>query len=1520
VPHAHTTKAPRPRRVRFLTRGRGRLDANVMLGDGQAIGPYLASRPGAVSLTHAEWLESGEREEQLTLRLGEIVWVQPLDQNVPLANVMPAERERVPVEVVLAEGGTVRGVLLLAQGQSLTSYLSAMNPFPALRDVRAGEEQVGDVALNVAGIQSVRDLSVPEDAACWEPERNTATSHWIVNVARRARLPGLAELRLPPSTPVLDVWRTVCVAAEIEEEALADAIAAELRLDRVDHAALDATLEGVPRSLQERFGVRAVGDDGRTLTVATADPMNADIEQALAFACKRRIRLVMASPRELGLQAAPRVGTEAELEMLLAEVPWSMGDAVQLEEDAEPQEVDVDQISAEPIIKLSNVILREAVRQNASDIHLEPDQARGIVRFRVDGVLRPYMHIPLASLHRVISRYKIVCRLDIADRVRPQDGSVRIRVDARSFELRLSTVPTQDAEKAVIRIAGSVSEQTLDQLDLPVPELKRLRQLLARRDGIIVVTGPTGSGKTSTLYGALNELNTGDVNIMTVEDPVERALPGTTQIQVQPRRGVTFASALRAILRQDPDVILVGEIRDLETAEIAVQAAMTGHLVLTTLHTTSAVGVVARLRDIGLDPGTLAASLRGVVAQRLARRVCASCAGSGCGSCGGTGYRGRLPVMEVLTAGPEFADLIVHGELQRLQDAAVRSGMRPIRDVATERVAEGLTTHAEVLRVLGDESEYYEPEQRLGGAPPRRLAPGTGELIDDDVIIDVEPIGATAHDAPAGTTLPVVAGQSEAGGEWVDEEARQRSEILRGLLQGLDRCVAEGQPVAEVLQFACDRLATAFDSPLVWIATLEQEALAIRARAGACAPYVHDLVPEWTDLHESDGAVATALRTREPQGCRLDDEPGFESWREHARTHGLHIFLAVPMDTGDAAIGVVGMHARSIQSLDQRAGRELLNVVERITGVIQRLQQLEALGVHLSALELAADAVFTTDRRGIIQWVNRSFTKLTGFSAQDAIGSPASILRSDRQDGAFYRDMWSAILGGTPWRGELYNLCKDGTLVAVEQTITPITDEQGIVTHFLSVQRDITQRKQREQDVHALVTRDPLTGLPNARALEAELTTLIAAAATAGEAALLLMHVDGAAAVEDACGADTLERLLGVVAKRLQDTLRPGDYLARLGDHEFAALLPVTPQQGAIRAADRLRRAVAERATGADVLPDLPVAPGVSVGIACIDGTQGARAVLAMADAALYGSRDRRDGVAISTPDAPDVEPAANSEWAQRITTALSDDHFFLHFQPVVRLDTRAVTHYDALLRLHDENGEVIPARAFITHAERLGLMPQLDRWVVENVLRLLQMSPDLRISLNLGASTVASAGFRQFLLRQSRRMNAVGNRIIFEVGEAATPQELPHMVDNMNRLRELGCRFALDNFGIGGQSLASLGALPVDYVKLDGSLVRGIDLDHDRHEIVRSLAIVARALGKEVIAGWAERQSIVELLPQLGIELAQGHYLGLPGPELRRAVPVTEHAAGAASNGIAEAGELISTGFDQGQRAIATA
>ncbi len=581
-------------------------------------------------------------------------------------------------------------------------------------------------------------------------------SHWIVTVAQRAQLPNSQRLAVAPGATVEQAWSEACRTCGVSPAVLSQHIAQQFRLRVADlDAAENRAIKLVPETVARRFGILPLRENDRQLVVATSDPVDLEVERALGFASGRTPVFEVAPPEAIQRAIDTKYSPDRVVQSLLGNMAAGGGDSVQIVEEAEPEAIGAVELEAEPVVKLANLILSDAVRERASDVHIEPGRAGGTVRFRVDGVLRHYMQLPMPALNRVVSRIKILGQMDIADRLRPQDGRARARVDDRTYDLRISTVPTRDSEKAVIRILDPQAAPGLDELGLAEAEAARVRHLLSLPDGIFVVTGPTGSGKTTTLYAALKHLATGDVNIMTVEDPIEYELAGITQIQVEPKRGVTFPSALRAILRQDPDVILVGEIRDLETAVVAVQAAMTGHLVLATLHTNDAIGVVARLVDLGLDRASIAAALRGALAQRLLRRVCPHCKqlirgdltpseerlvrqygvqpvvrAVGCTQCGNTGFRGRFPVAEVFIATPEVQDQVTRGAgLRELQQAVTQSGLRPMREAALEAVGRGLTTLEEVERVMGEVSV-----EEAGSA-----AEAEGELAvlvaDDDAVV-----------------------------------------------------------------------------------------------------------------------------------------------------------------------------------------------------------------------------------------------------------------------------------------------------------------------------------------------------------------------------------------------------------------------------------------------------------------------------------------------------------------------------------------------------------------------------------------------------------------------------------------------------------------------------------------------------------------------------------------------------------------------------------------------------------------
>jgi general secretion pathway protein E len=397
-------------------------------------------------------------------------------------------------------------------------------------------------------------------------------------------------------------------------------------------------------------------------------------------------------------QVADEFEADLDLTKLLQDVP-AIEDLLESSDDA-------------PVIRMINALLTQALREGASDIHIEPFEVTSVVRFRIDGTLRDVVR-PKKAIHAsLISRIKIMAALDIAEKRLPQDGRITLRVGGKPVDVRVSTLPTGHGERAVLRLLDKEAGRlNLEHLGMDAQMLPQFDGLINQPHGIVLVTGPTGSGKTTTLYAALSRLNASTTNILTVEDPIEYDLIGVGQTQVNARIDMSFAKALRAILRQDPDVIMIGEIRDLETAQIAVQASLTGHLVLATLHTNDSAAAVTRLLDMGIEPFLLSSSLLGVLAQRLVRKLCPHCKRQdghewhavGCGKCGHTGYQGRVGVYELLETTEQIrAQIHNRASEAEVRHAAQHGGMKTMREDGERWLRDGTTTAAELLRVTKD--------------------------------------------------------------------------------------------------------------------------------------------------------------------------------------------------------------------------------------------------------------------------------------------------------------------------------------------------------------------------------------------------------------------------------------------------------------------------------------------------------------------------------------------------------------------------------------------------------------------------------------------------------------------------------------------------------------------------------------------------------------------------------------------------------------------------------------------------
>ena len=545
-------------------------------------------------------------------------------------------------------------------------------------------------------------------------------------------------------------WRAAVAEGLTTDDEIIEALSVRARVGVANGLLVSSQArDKVTEWLARRFEILPLAVSDSILDIATSNPYDIDCEKTLAFATGRTVRMSLAPPSRI-LERIEEVYAPVErVSKILDRAEKSNLQSVI--EKADATEGEIDEKDAErPVIKLVDHIVAEGIATGASDIHLEAGESGIAVRYRIDGMLREVMLLPKAVGVPLVSRIKIMSQMDIADRLRPQGGRARVAINGARVDLRVSTLPASHGEKVVIRILDSrAALRSVESLGLDPVDGPRMQKLLEVREGLILVTGPTGSGKTTTLYAALRLLQHRGVNIITVEDPVEYRIPGIVQVQIHEKAGLTFVSALRSVLRQDPDVVLIGEIRDRETAAIAIQASLTGHLVFATLHTNDACSSIVRLTDLGVDPVKLAGALKGVVAQRLIRRLCPVCrqvanagvprrlvgaipedsmvyVSMGCKECSMTGYSGRVAVTEVLVATPEIERAIAAGDsADRLVTAARSSGTRSLWGCGCAQLLAGNTSAQELVRVI-------EPE----GARRATREPGTGYDLPRTIVYD----------------------------------------------------------------------------------------------------------------------------------------------------------------------------------------------------------------------------------------------------------------------------------------------------------------------------------------------------------------------------------------------------------------------------------------------------------------------------------------------------------------------------------------------------------------------------------------------------------------------------------------------------------------------------------------------------------------------------------------------------------------------------------------------------------------
>jgi type IV pilus assembly protein PilB len=523
----------------------------------------------------------------------------------------------------------------------------------------------------------------------------------------------------------------------VSEEEMAFALAMQLKIpyiDLNDYPIQDKVLETIPRELSYKFTCVAIDLNNNILNVAMSDPLDLVMIKDLQFLTGYNIQPSISTPSQINniLQhhynpekTLSQVASEFEGEEIMEFLPEDG-----IEDEKEPT---LEEFKDSPFVKMVDLIIKNAIKRGASDVHIEAQENQVRVRNRIDGVLQDSIKLPKWTQPIIISRIKVLGAMDIAEKRLPQDGRIKVKTRNMSVDLRVSTLPTYYGEKAVIRILNKEeSFLTLDELGFDSKNLAPIRSFIKQPQGMILFTGPTGSGKTSSLYGCMREIRSEEVNIITVEDPVEYELAGINQVQINEKVGLTFPFILRSILRQDPNVIMIGEIRDQETAEIALQASLTGHLVLSTMHTNDAPAAITRLVDIGMPPYLIASSILGVVAQRLVRKICPDCKeeyvpeheilsrlslnqeqlpfkfyrGTGCAKCGQLGYKGRTVIEEVMIMGHKMRELIQSSaSIDVIREAAMATGMANLGVSGLQKVEKGITTLDEVLKAVQQKEE-----------------------------------------------------------------------------------------------------------------------------------------------------------------------------------------------------------------------------------------------------------------------------------------------------------------------------------------------------------------------------------------------------------------------------------------------------------------------------------------------------------------------------------------------------------------------------------------------------------------------------------------------------------------------------------------------------------------------------------------------------------------------------------------------------------------------------------------------
>lgn len=735
----------------------------------------------------------------------------------------------------------------------------------------------------------------------------------------------------------------------------------------------------------------------------------------------------------------------------------------------------------------------------------------------------------------------------------------------------------------------------------------------------------------------------------------------------------------------------------------------------------------------------------------------------------------------------------------------------------------------------------------------------------------------TIHRRKDGSTFPVEvsATPSQIGGLVLslvrDITQRRLWEQTQSLVREFDHSILRREPASATLRLLCERLADMFKCVLVWVAVKRPDGKVWPAAcAGSAADFLQGLTFRWDNTPEGQCPTGLAIRTTQPQVLRIDQaEPS--PWKAAAQQKGFRCTCSVPLPAAKGTLGALSLYSLDPDAFSADKVDLLMSFAAQVAVSMVFAADQEQIRLRTAALEAAANGMVITDKKGRIQWVNPAFSRLTGYSAAEALGQNPRILKSGVHSRPFYKRMWDTILSGQIWAGEVYNRRKDGSIYPEEMTITPIRSPEGEITHFVAVKQDVTERKQREEQLRYLSLHDPVTELPNRRALQESLDRMVRDAKEGCAGVLMLMDVDDFKQVNDFVSHHAGDALLTQLARVLRSVLRPRALVARWGGDEFAALVEDATLEEAVILADEVRRAVAREITGT------PHPISLSIGISAVDGTVPSDKVIAAADRALFRAKDEGSNTVAVCRTGENGLIVEGDGQPPCLESAMEEGRLKLLLLPVVALSTGKTDHFEAALYCQSADGEAMIAGTALSQTGKADFLAELDRQTIRKALDLLKQQPHLKLFVNLSEPSLRDQHLRDCLAGCLRQNPAVMGRLGFQISEMAAMQDLQSTHAWADQLMPLGCRFVLDDFGMGLGSLPHLKVLPVDTLKLEPSLVSEMETDASAQAVVRAFVDVAHALGKSVGAKQVTTSSIAAALRSIGVEWAQGPLWGVP-------------------------------------------